>query len=335
MSVPTNTYTEFASNATKQIREDLSPKIYNVDPYKTPVLNMAKKAKATNTFHEWTVDVIPAQGSNAQIAGDDAAADQLYAAGRLGNYTQISRKVVQIDGSLQATNTVGKFGSMGYQLLKASKALKRDMEYGLTNNAASAVGAAGTARVSGGLPAWLTVNTVHQTGGSPNSGADPSGVTAAGNSINFGNGTTARTDDSSTAALTETQVRTLALDVYKNSAETIEYLVMSPKNKQVVSTFTGPAGTRFNQIEDKVFHTAIDRYETDFGLIKVVPDIFLAQSGDCYAINPQYLRVAFLRPFETVPLAKTGDADRKMLIVEYTLEVGNEKAEGGIFDTTG
>jgi len=47
------------------------------------------------------------------------------------------------------------------------------------------------------------------------------------------------------------------------------------------------------------------------------------------------VRVAYLRPFQTVPLAKTGDADRKLLLVEYTLEVGNEKAVGAIFDTNG
>jgi len=334
MSVPTNTNTEYATNGTKQIREDLAKQIYNVDPYRTPVLNMAKKARATNTFHEWTVDVIPAQASNAQLDGDDATADQLYSAGRLGNYTQISRKVVQISGTEQAVNTVGKFGSMGYQLLKASKAVKRDMEFGLTNNAAQNAGAAGTARVSAGLPAWITVNTVKQTGGSP-AGADPTGVTAAGNSINFGNGSTARTDNSTTSAVTESNLRTLALNVYKNSAETIEYLVCSPANKQNISAFTGPAGTRFNQITDKRFATAIDVYESDFGPIKIVPDIFQARSKDIFAVNPEYVGVAYLRPFATVPLSKTGDSDRKMLIVEYCLEVRNERALGGIFDTTG
>jgi hypothetical protein len=35
-----------------------------------------------------------------------------------------------------------------------------------------------------------------------------------------------------------------------------------------------------------------------------------------------------------VDLAKTGDADKKAMIVEYTLVSKNEKASGGIFDLT-
>ena len=76
-------------------------------------------------------------------------------------------------------------------------------------------------------------------------------------------------------------------------------------------------------------------YQSDFGDVKMVPDIFLANSHDTFAINPNYVRVAYLRPFQTLPLAKTGDSDQKELLVEYTLELGNEKAQGAIFDTTG
>jgi hypothetical protein len=45
--------------------------------------------------------------------------------------------------------------------------------------------------------------------------------------------------------------------------------------------------------------------------------------------------VAYLRPFQTIPLAKTGDSDKKELLVEYTLQMGNEHAHGAIYDTTG
>lgn len=69
--------------------------------------------------------------------------------------------------------------------------------------------------------------------------------------------------------------------------------------------------------------------------MKIIPDIFLATSGDVYFINPQYARVAYLRPFQTIPLAKVADADQKMLLCEYTLELGNEHAMGAIYDTTG
>lgn len=330
MAAPTNTAVSYSQT---NIREDLEKMVYNVDPYKTPVLNTAKKTKATQHYHEWSTDSLAAQNTaNAQIEGDTATPDVTNAVARLGNYTQISRKVVSLSGSLQAAKASGQTNSMGYQMLKKSRELKRDIEGVITKNAPKVVGTSVAAANTAGLPAWITANTVFNSGGVP-AGANPTGVTAAG-SENFGNGTTARTYSGTAVALTESDLLTLYQSIFKNSGQIPPYLVVSPKNKQNVSQFTGP-GTRFEQVKDKRLNVAIDVYQTDFGDVRMVPDIFLAQSGDCYAIDPEYVRFATFRPFETVPLAKTGDNDQKMLIVEYALEVANEHAIGGIFDTTG
>lgn len=48
MAVPTNTHQTFTQ---VNIREDLGKLIYNVDPYKTPILNMTKKGKAAQSLH--------------------------------------------------------------------------------------------------------------------------------------------------------------------------------------------------------------------------------------------------------------------------------------------
>src|SRR6185437_5884994 len=70
MSAPTNTYQTYSQ---VNISEDLTNAIYNVDPFKTPLLNMAKKTKAEQTYHEWNEDSLAAQNTaNAQIEGDDA-----------------------------------------------------------------------------------------------------------------------------------------------------------------------------------------------------------------------------------------------------------------------
>lgn len=330
MTVPTNTVQTYTQ---VNIREDLENQIYNVDPYQTPFLSMAKKTKAEQTYHEWNIDILTAQNvGNAQIEGDDATADAQNPTARVGNYTQISRKVVEISDTLQAVRAAGGSNRMGYQLLRSSKAIKRDMEGILTNNAAKNAGSSSAAKITAGLPAWLATNTVFQSGGSP-AGANPSGVVTIG-SENFGNGTTARTDNSTTTALTETMVDSMVALVVKNSGDCPEYGLVSVANKQAISKFTGP-GTRFVEVQDKVLKTAIDVYQTDFGDIRLVPDLFLARSKDTFWIQRNYVKVAYLRPFKTVPLAKTGDADRKMLIVEYALEVCNEHAIGGIFDTAG
>jgi hypothetical protein len=41
-----------------------------------------------------------------------------------------------------------------------------------------------------------------------------------------------------------------------------------------------------------------------------------------------------LRPFQVQDLAKTGDAEKKQLLVEYTLVSKNEAASGKIADLT-
>jgi hypothetical protein len=324
MSVPSNTYQTYTQT---NIREDLSNLIFNVDPYKTPLLNMAKKNRATQGNHEWDTDSLAAQNlNNAQVEGDDPQAQVLAPTARMGNYVQTSNKVVQLSGKSQAVVAAGGSNKMGYQLMKKSKELKRDMEGILTYNSAKNSGSSAVAATTAGMPCWLYTNVVFQ---SSSGGANPT-LNANG----WTDGTSTRTYNGTTTAITEAQVKQVLQDVFKSSGESPEYALVSPANKQNISAFTGP-GTRFISVEDKVLKTAVDVYQSDFGDVKIIPDIFLAHSGDCFFINPNYIRVAYLRPFQTIPLAKTGDSDKKMLLVDYALEMGNEHAHGALYDTTG
>lgn len=321
MAVPTNTLQVYSQ---ENIREDLINEIYNVDPYRTPFLNMCKKGEAKQTYHEWDTDSLANQNlGNAAVEGDNPTNISLSPTTRLGNYTQISTKTIQISGTSQAVVAAGGSNKMGYQLLKKSKELKRDMEGILTNNAAKVAGSSSVARVLAGWPAWCATNEVFDA----TTGADPS------EGAPF-NGTQARTYSSSQTAISEARVKTVLQLVYQNSGESPEYALMSPKNKQNFSAFTGP-GTRFIEVEDSTLLTKVDVYQSDFGEVKLIPDIFLSTSKNVMFVNPNYVRVCYLRPFQTIPLAKTGDSDQKELLVEYTLEVGNEHAQGTAYDTTG
>ncbi|MFM0263320.1 DUF5309 domain-containing protein [Paraburkholderia sediminicola] len=326
MSVPANTFQVYTQ---KNIREDLINAIYNVDPFKTPFLNMCKKTEAKQTNHEWNTDKLDAQNlNNAAVEGDDPTAQTLTPTARIGNNTQISTKVVQISGTSQAVVAAGGSNKMGYQLLKKSKELKRDMEGILTFNQAKNAGSSTVPRNAAGMPSYLNTNVVFQTGGAP-SGANPALATNG-----WTDGTNTRVYNGTTVAITEAMVKSMIQKVFTSSGDCPEYMLVSPTNKQNISAFSGP-GTRFIEVEDKTLRTAVDIYQSDFGDVKIVPDIFLAHSGDVFGINPNYVRVAYLRPFQTIPLAKTGDSDKKELLVEYTLELGNEHAQGAIFDTNG
>lgn len=320
MTVPANTQQTYQ---TVGIREDLIDLIYNISPTQTPALSTFPRGKAEQTKHEWQTDSLAnASTSNAQVEGDDASAAAVSATTRLSNYTQILTKTVQVSGTQRAVRAAGRKDELGYQLMKRSKELKRDIEATLLYNQASAAGDTSTARKLGSMGAWIKTNGIAYTA---QGGANPSTATGAN----------ARTDASATTALTEANFKTCLADIFTSGGDP-EVAMCSAVNKQIFSGFSGNSATRyteFNKAKNKLF-TAYDVYVSDFGEISIVPNRF-QRGRDVWVFDQDYLKVSYLRPFATEPLAKTGDSDRKMLIVELTLECSNEAASGGVFDTTG
>jgi hypothetical protein len=56
------------------------------------------------------------------------------------------------------------------------------------------------------------------------------------------------------------------------------------------------------------------------------------RSRDALVLDPEYAALAYLRPFVTNELARTGDSEKTQIIAELTLQVSNEAAHGGIYD---
>lgn len=327
MTILANTFTTFDA---KGIREDLSDAIYNISPKDTPFMSNIKKGQATQTFFEWQTDVLAsADTANAQLDGDDISAfDAVNATTRVGNYTQISRKTVIISGTLEATDKAGRKSELAYQLAKKSAELKRDMESIMLTNQAAAAGNDAAARKTGSLIAWLKTNSssngnTHSIAG----GADSNAPVYT----NIPVGT--RTDDTQTT-FTEAMLKDGMLAAYNQGGKP-EMLMVGPFNKQTVSSFSGIATKTFYQsaVEETAIIGAADVYVSDFGTISVVPNRF-QRPRDAFLIDPEFAAVIFLRPFMTEPLAKTGDAEKRMLLVEWGLKVHNEKAHCGIYDLT-
>ena len=53
-----------------------------------------------------------------------------------------------------------------------------------------------------------------------------------------------------------------------------------------------------------------------------------------YVLDTEMFSVGMLRPMQTVDLAKTGDAEKRMILAEYGLIVKNEAASGAVYDLT-
>jgi len=82
---------------------------------------------------------------------------------------------------------------------------------------------------------------------------------------------------------------------------------------------------------------AADIYMSDFGTISVVPNRFMVagNSADDVALvlDPEFLELAYLRPFQTNDLNVAGDqAAKQQIVTEVTLAVLNEGASGIIAD---
>jgi len=305
MTAPTNTY---LTTSDVGRREDLIDIIYRISPTQTPVLNMAAKTKATNTLHEWQVqDLASAVSNNAQAEGDDASAKTITPTARLTNRTQISTKTVIVSGSEMQANTAGVKDMLGYQLGLASLELKRDME----SSACQLDVTATSPRQSRGLRGWV-VDNVSNNGGTLASYTSNTGYTA-GTLRNFA----------------ESQVKDVLQKCYTAGGEP-DTIMLPPALKQTFSGFTGNA-TRFDKSEDAKLYASVDVYVSDFGELQAVPNRFMA-TRDVFLLQSDKLAIAYYRPFFTKELAATGDAEKRELIVEWTVECRAPKAHGAIYD---
>ena len=311
MAQPTNTFDTYDSIGE---REDLSDVIYNIAQTDTPFLSSAAKTKATAVLHEWQTDTLAAaSSSNAVIEGDEATLDAITATVRLSNSCQIMDKTIVITGTQEAVDKAGRASEIAYQVAKRAKELKRDLETMLTTNNAEVTGSATAAREMGSLRAWVATNDVMGTSGTSGSV-----------------GNTAATDGTQ-RAFTETLLKSVIKSVW-NAGGNPTMIMVGPFNKQKLSGFTGNS-TRFDAGADATLYTSVDVYASDFGQLQVVPNRF-SRDRDAWVLDMDYWGVAFLRDFTMHEIAKTGDADKRQLLLEATLESRNEAASGVVADVT-
>ena len=304
------------------MREDLSDLIYNISPTDTPFMSSIGKTKATAVLHEWQTDSLDAAVlTNAAVEGAAASDATMSPTVRVGNRTQIFQKTIKISGTLDAVDKAGRKSEKAYQLAKASAEVKRDIELTLLSNQTATNGNSSTARKLGGLQAWLATNGDFGVGGSAGS-----------------LGTTARTNGTN-RTFTETELKTVIKEVYQSGGNP-KVLMVNPGHKQTVSAFAGIAAQRYMapSNEPTTIIGAADVYLSDFGTVSVVPNRFMNSTNSCdetaFVVDPDMAAVAYLRPFQTNELAKTGDSEMTQLLAELTLEVKNEAAHGIIADIT-
>lgn len=318
MAIVANTFQTFTA---KGIREELSDVIANISPEETPFQSNVGSESVSNAFFEWQTDSLAATSTTAVISGDDVTSfDATAATARLGNYTHIRRRTLVLEDRLEFVDKAGRDSELAYQLAKRGKELKRDIEATLLDNNARVAGNSTTAPETAGLPAWLATNTNFSTGGATD-GVDPAGT-----------GADARTDGTQ-RAFTEAMVKDIMQKAWTAGGNP-SVLMTGPYNKTVASGFAGIAETRVagNDSPTTIIGAA-DIYVSDFGNLMMVPNRF-QRERDAFLLDPEYATVCYLRPIQQVELAKTGDAEKRMVIAEFGLKVNQEAAHGIVADLT-
>ncbi len=321
MAIPTNTYTRVT--AAQNVREDLIEKITMTNPEQTPVVSASGTATAENTFHEWQRDALRAPNKdNAKLDGDDASASAKVPPLRVANTCQIFDDTIQVSGRAEKVKKAGMKSALAYHKAKAYKELQRDVEAAVLSKNVAVSDNGTVAGKLAGLGRLIYTNALH--GGS---GATPAHTAGAA---------TTPIVAGTNRAFTEALLKTAIQQTYTGSGAVPPQVVMSPSHKSTFSTFVGIAANRVEvkgEKQGKIIGGA-DVYVSDFGNLEVVPHYIMAGADYVLGLNTEYIDVAYLRGFQSSPLAKTGDSVKEQVLVDATLRLRSEIAQFKIDNLT-
>ena len=217
----------------------------------------------------------------------------------------------------EGLSKIAKAKEMSYQILKAGKTMKLDIEKALFDNNAKVTGSATAARELAGAPTWLTSNTVKGSGG-----ADANGT-----------GSNARTDGTQTV-FTQAKFDTVMQSVWENGGTGSKTAYLSAFNMTKCLGFAGNNNQRANVVgADERVINSISIYLTPWGEISLRPTRE-NRSRDVFLMQNDTWQVATLRPMKNVELSKTGDNSKRQLTTELTLVCTSEAANGMVADCT-
>jgi hypothetical protein len=331
MAQPSNTFETYDAVGN---RETLADMIYMITPSKTPFMSLIGRKSVDGIKPEWQTDALATPStSNNQPEGNEWEFDAVSPTVRVGNYCQISEKSVVISETQEKVKKAGRSSEMAREIRKKGQELKTDMEVTLLSNQASSAGSGNgaTNRTLGGFRAWLATN-------------DSLGAGGASGGFNSSTGVVDAATNGTQRALTKSLLDATILSTY-NAGGDPTVLMLSPYAKTVFSTFMSDANVAPQRFEtpkngQTKIVAAADTYLSDFGTITVVPNQQMARVGaavarNAFLVDASNVTMGVLRDIDTNEVAKTGDNEKKVINVEYTLVVNNEAAHGVIADIFG
>ena len=332
--------TNFVTTGTLSEKEDLANFISMVTRDETPFMASIGKTKAKAIYHEWQTDELLAPGSNAvaegstfsTVAGAQAAGGDRT---RLGNYTQINSKTVQVSGTKRSVDQAGVADEYAYQLKKVGTEMRRDLELDLVHSFNDKNGS-GT-RTMGGFQAYVNDNVVNAGETAAYTAPSTKGIGTAG-AINRG------ASDANLDAIELSDVDDIMQTIYEQGGKATT-LMTSPKNKRELSSKAhGTAQNTVRNLDDSgKIRQSIELFDSDFGSIQIVPNYIMGldfntgsgattNSKDFSALvyDPSFFKIATLRPLQETEVGQQGDSTIGQIVEECTLAVSSPKSAGMI-----
>lgn len=279
------------------LAEDVSDVISNISPTKTPFQTAIGSEKVSARLFEWQEDSLRAPADNKFAEGFVAADVARSATSMRSNYTQILSDTFRISKTADAVKTYGRAKETAYQLAKSGEELKRDLEFAFVGQKNAAV--AGDE-------------------------STPREMAASFNQIDSGN-----VEAGGTAALTETMLLNNHEAVF-NAGGDPDIFMIKPSDSLIVANFTAASGRQREFSGDtKKIVNVVDLYVSPFGELKVVLNRWLL-STTAMLIDTSMWKKVVLRNWSRTLLGVDGDAERHMLVGEFSLKHKNFKASGYI-----
>ena len=318
----TNAFTTYNAQAN---REDLSNAIYNIDPFDTPVMSAVRRRNVKNRIFDWQTEFLPLVNlGNAQIEGFQLSNGPSQPTIRRNNVTQISERDATVSGSQEEADAAGKGSEMAHQMALAAKVLKSDMESILCSRQQRVDGndTGPTARTTEAFAHWLgrAVDKNSNVAAAVAPGTVTTGLPTAQGSAP---GDAPFPAPGTPVTITEQMLGDGMQQAYTNGGSPTMWIV-PPGPKRTISTFVGRSTTQVLVGKTEVVST-IDVIATDFGRVKVAPSRWLPVDVGLL-IDPDYAAVAFYRAFRQFLMARVGDAETRMIVCEWGVEMRNPLA---------
>jgi hypothetical protein len=314
------------------LREDLQDIIYDLSPMDTWFLSHAGRGKAKSTTHEWLTDSLTAPSATTAIEGDAFTAVARTLPSRLKNYTCINRVDFEVTGTSRAVDNAGMDELLAYHTARAAKELKRNIETALLGNYPASAGTSVSPRVSAAVGNWLyTNNHIKLTAqASVSTTAPVSGFATA--AIIGGLGGTAGV--TSATAFLVADLNSMLQQAWSTGGE-VDTILTTAGVYGTISAFTGLA-TRFRDVQSRSqaqIIGAADVFVSAFGSHNIRISRYMPANW-VFALDMNTWSVAYLRPYQTIEIAKIGDGDRRTILAEWTLvakqPLANTKATGAV-----